>query len=325
MKNFLKYLWIAPLFFSAYQPLHASCESFDAYKRDMAEKTKPLVLIVGCGHNYTNGYDEKHSHPDSWCVNMKECSYYKHHSADQSFLETIKADAELDITDTYRCNFYYKNTFDRVVLERITSETLNRGTTLYNALTMLKVGGKLIIESYKGYDLRTYTYPACERVKNTAHDYLLNQKKTPEFNLFPYTDTISKGKIKEHLLSIWKINMGNSSHFFLENTDDFDWSELETPGNTLFNQTFHDDGLLQELKTYNTQSFVIPDEQLIPVANYLAALSCTHIINLQKGYQPYGERQDVRLLVATKTQNTEDLQKHLSQTIKEEAKKWARN
>lgn len=135
------------------------------YLQDIDQRSQPRVLIVGCGHvpdekASTYEYASQHKHEGAWTVDVADSEIYKPQGQSSSKSEgpywgSIKSDAELDITTPYFPSSY-KGLFDVVVLERIWSKPLNNKWTLFNAASMLKQGGELVVDVHSSYSYHAY-------------------------------------------------------------------------------------------------------------------------------------------------------------------------
>ncbi len=216
--------------------------TFSEYTGSMGAKGLPLTLIIGCGHGtwYTDG---DHSHPDSWCINLKADPSLRGfpHNKPKTFKESVNYDEILDISkphmpiknkntsENLSVRDYassqdtqnivgYKNTFDVVLLERPLPITLNKPWALWNAVHMLKVGGELIIDSIDGYNSNLYVNESSFKTlcPPQDQDYPVNQstEKLEKFGINVIKINYDMEGIRNYL-SFWGltdiINVGDST------------------------------------------------------------------------------------------------------------------
>lgn len=306
----------------SYSPLYSSLADYTA---KIDGKGLPRVAIIGCGHQKAiPGIPEDHSHPDAFTFDMEESTKYQtsiggnkkrpiycEESKENPHYKLIQADANLDILDT-NASTPYKNTFDIVVLERPYAQTLDEPSAIYNALSLLRVGGMLVIDLHNSYHLDSYrkvlgrnaspllfaredisTYSP-EEIKDGLNPSFGNTKFLPPYmNIFESSlvSNITGKKRGAPALQTLKeaINLleqhGLKTNY---NLDDLE-KKLE-PFRT-------------PLKTYYTHPG--PD-RLGDLATFLSFIGLGDVVAF-KGYQPYANRQDSLLVIATKNQLADDL------------------
>lgn len=281
--------------------------TFADYEKEMHRLKLPLILVVGCGH-----FGHHHSHPNSWCVNLDiDPDFFFNNPKDKSsemFKEKMQHDAVLDIASiisnpshpsekpislrddlskaspSVKIILEYKNKFDVVLLERPYPKTLNKAWTLWNAVHMLKVNGELIIDSCEGYNSELYEnkFNSVETLRKATeakdNRSIIRIRKMDFYVAACCTDTLENGNYKESV----------KTENYLEKIKRFEISEKMSREN----------------------------EEMAPMANYLARWFLSDIINTKDAYQPYAERKKTELISATKTQLTEDSMEQWAQAIK---------
>lgn len=180
-------------------------DTFEAYEIAMTQKSLPKILVVGCGH----GVEYGHSHCDSWCVNIENDWHPFSKHTPETFKRSVQYDELLDISTFHlpkregtsripdiknETLKRYKNKFDFVILERVTSATLDKPFTLWNAAFMLAPGGQLVIET-SDYNLKLYNpqdsnlfSPLCKPYIDSFNNKIFSsedivQEKTQQFGL----------------------------------------------------------------------------------------------------------------------------------------------
>lgn len=298
--------------------------NFEDYELDMKTRNLPLILIVGCGHKTA------HSHKDSWCVDLEEYTYapYSNFSVYDPvtnsnkavplhepkigengqlipYWECIGADAELNIKGTskgcylpYHCDKYC-NKFDIVVLERPCETTLENPWTLFNAVTLLKVGGELIVDQNRHYENYMYIFKNKDDFRKDF-DRVLGGAK------FVEDDLCWKNRKLKKVFASYQ----DQYNLFPDNVYESSRSNIEKRGTELYGENFNSENIFKKLETFKAfrsthkNCTTQTGRRLSDMGDYLAGWFLTDIVAIQKGYQPYADRADTEILSATKTQET---------------------
>lgn len=326
MKKFLSVLWVSSAILIASQA-HAGehdavYSSFKDYEEAMRQQEQPLTLVVGCGHSSVShdGYD--HTHPNCWSVDLEDPDLYKPKGRARTYAETetepfwkrIQANEKFDITAFQGTT--YQNKFDVVVLEEPYETTLNKPRTLFNAASMLKVGGQLIVDHHSSYYYPVYT----DQQSDTSlfiltEQALITAKNLPEqqeYNIFR---------------NEWNRSLEIGDKKFQKRNIDY-YAELGLMDINIEN-------IKTKLKQFgiDEQRTIHPETKLSEMGDYLARWFFTDIVAVRDAFQPYtitpGEdiktARKTSILSATKTQNTQRLMLQWKKVIQNWEKAHRRN
>lgn len=257
--------------------------TIEAYFTRMDREGKPRILIVGCGHYdaevHAHGSrldDGDHLHPDTWCVNVSNPNKFHHGRPMENFHKSIKANDELDITDSDAPLHNYTGQFDIVVLERIWSGPLSIPYAYYNSAKILKTGGYLFVETHSTYSITNRDFA---QIGSTATEILRHINPTREEEIYTVTTSVIDKKDEEY-----EKEVSNSSTIYGGKTIGAQYTSAR-------NKPFNDITPLLELLFFkhisNTQ---IPSPFSGRNSNFLIAQKTDLTRLLLKDYSPHEQK-----------------------------------
>lgn len=277
-------------------------KTFAEYKTEMQKKGLPLILVIGCGHitsanqkfyqvmDYHGGGN--HEHPNSWSVDIsikddgtlasrrykEQINKFDFNAEGKAYWQWMGANGEMDITNSRFSQ--YMNTFDIVFIERPYAQTLDNPWTLWNATSMLKIGGELIIDAPEQYSYNNYIKSS--NFYNILYDPTL--EKQSQHNIFDhlYDDSNKTYHPLNYFIEIGKKDM-------------------------LYGADFDSENIVKKLKTLNVNiNQIARDDNLATMGSFLAMAHFKNIVTVKNATLPYNNRL-TSVLSATKTQETQKL------------------